>query len=224
LIVVWKLDRAFRSVVDGANTLQSLRSGGCGIRSLQEPWIDTTTPIGEAMYHITIAWAQLEKRQLTERVKAGMERARAEGKSLGRPQRSRPVIEHPLWAKVVSALDAGHINRAEAARKLRVRRSVLIDVLASFPNGGAVLVARLNSSKGSASPFPKDVSFGNAHGPAPSAVRERYSSSSSSSADAGSRSGRTCPGSEGLNAYRPRKWMCLKPSGESRATSSSCTG
>ncbi len=70
LIVVWKLDRAFRSVVDGANTLQSLRSGGCGIRSLQEPWIDTTTPIGEATYHITIAWAQLEKRQLTERVKA----------------------------------------------------------------------------------------------------------------------------------------------------------
>jgi len=49
LIVVWKLDRAFRSVVDGANTLQALRSGGCGIRSLQEPWIDTTTPIGEAM-------------------------------------------------------------------------------------------------------------------------------------------------------------------------------
>ena len=137
LIVVWKLDRAFRSVVDGANTLQSLRSGGCGIRSLQEPWIDTTTPIGEAMYHITIAWAQLEKRQLSERVKAGMERARAEGKSLGRPQRSRPVIEHPLWSKVVSALDAGYINRAEAARKLRVRKSVLINALASFPNGGA---------------------------------------------------------------------------------------
>jgi hypothetical protein len=38
---------------------------------------------------------------------------------------------------VVSALDAGHINRAEAARKLRVRKSVLIDALASFPNGGA---------------------------------------------------------------------------------------
>lgn len=80
-VVVWRLDRAFRSVVDGATTLQTLRSAGCGIRSLSEPWIDTTTPIGEAMYHITIAWAQLEKRQLTERVKAGMDRARAEGKA-----------------------------------------------------------------------------------------------------------------------------------------------
>ncbi len=54
LIVVWKLDRAFRSVVDGATTLQTLRTAGCGIRSLQEPWIDTTTAIGEAMYHITL--------------------------------------------------------------------------------------------------------------------------------------------------------------------------
>src|SRR5207302_11111360 len=120
---------------DGAHTLQSLRSGRCGIRSLQEPWVDMTMPIGEAVYHITIAWAQLEKRQLTERVKVGMEWARAEGKSPGRPQRSRPVIEHPRWSKVVSALGAGHINRAEAARKLRVRKSMLI-ALASFPNGG----------------------------------------------------------------------------------------
>src|SRR2546423_14731159 len=108
--------RACRWLVVGATALEALRSADCDVGSLQEPWIDTTTPIGEAMYHITIAWAQLEKRQLTERVKAGMERARAEGKSLGRPQRSRPGTAHPLWSKVVSALDVGHINRAEAAR------------------------------------------------------------------------------------------------------------
>jgi DNA invertase Pin-like site-specific DNA recombinase len=156
LIVVWKLDRAFRSVVDGANTLQSLRSGGCGIRSLQELWIDTTTPIGEAMYHITIAWAQLEKRQLTERVKAGMERARAEGKSLGRPQRSRPVIEHPLWSRSAPSAPGtstalrrhGSSECASRCSSMHWRRSQMRVV---------VLVARLNSSSGSVSPFPKDV-------------------------------------------------------------------
>lgn len=89
------------------------------------------------MYHITIAWAQLEKRQLTERVKAGMERARAEGKSLGRPSRPQPVTAHPSWTRVLQALEAGHINRAEAAKKLRVRKAVLIEALASFPKGGA---------------------------------------------------------------------------------------
>jgi len=117
------------------------------------------------MYHITIAWAQLEKRQLTERVKAGMERARAEGKSLGRPQRSRLVTQHPQWAKVVSALDAGHINRAEAARKLRVRKSVLIDALASFPNGGAD-----SGGAGAESPFPKDILWERSWDPVLSAV------------------------------------------------------
>jgi DNA invertase Pin-like site-specific DNA recombinase len=136
LIVVWKLDRAFRSVIDGATTLQTLRAHGCGIRSLQEPWIDTTTAIGEAMYHITIAWAQLEKKQLTERVRAGMERARAEGKRRGRPARTRPVTDHPLWPKVLRALEAGHLNRAEAAKKLGVRKASLISALRPFPNGG----------------------------------------------------------------------------------------
>lgn len=140
LIVVWKLDRAFRSVLDGASTLQTLRSCGCGIRSLQEPWIDTTTPIGEAMYHITLAWAQLEKRQLTERVKAGIDRARAEGKHLGRPRRSRALADHPQWPTVLLALEAGHLTRAEAAKKLRVRKAALIEALEAFPKGGPVSV------------------------------------------------------------------------------------
>jgi hypothetical protein len=70
LIVVWRLDRAFRSVLDGATTLGHLRAWGWGLRSLQEPWIDTPTPIGEAMFHITIAWAGLEKRTLSERTRA----------------------------------------------------------------------------------------------------------------------------------------------------------
>jgi DNA invertase Pin-like site-specific DNA recombinase len=138
LIVVWKLDRAFRSVLDGATTLQTLAACGCGLRSLQEPWIDTTTPLGEALYHITLAWAQLEKRQLTERVKAGMARARAEGKPIGRPPRTAPVSAHPQWPKVLRALQMGYLNRAEAAKKLHVRKAVLIAALPAFPKGGAV--------------------------------------------------------------------------------------
>jgi len=89
LIVVWKLDRAFRSVLDGASTLQTLTACGCGLRSQQGPWIDTTTAIGEALYHITLAWAQFEKRQIAERVKAGIDRARAEGKAIVRPRLDR---------------------------------------------------------------------------------------------------------------------------------------
>ncbi len=128
LIVVWRIDRAFRSVLDGATTLGNLRAWGCGLRSLQEPWIDTTTPIGEAMFHITIAWAGLEKRTLSERTRAGIERAREEGKQLGRPRR-RPLEEDPHFPKVRDLVQSSVLTRAEAARRLHVRYTTLTNAL-----------------------------------------------------------------------------------------------
>lgn len=65
-----------------------------------------------------------------------MERARAVGKSLGWPQRRRAVTDHPMWWRVLRALKAGDLTRAEAARKLHVRKAVLIQALAAFPKGG----------------------------------------------------------------------------------------
>ena len=56
---------------------------------------------------------------------------------LGRPRRERPLSEHSLWPLVLAALQAGHLNRAEAARKLRVRRATLDDALWAVRNGGA---------------------------------------------------------------------------------------
>ena len=133
LIVVWRLDRAFRSVLDGATTLGNLRTWGCGLRSLQEPWIDTTTPIGEAMFHITIAWAGLEKRTLSERTRAGMERAREEGKQLGRPRRP-PIDEDPRFPKVRDLVHDGVLTRAEGARRLHVRYATFVAALHRSPN------------------------------------------------------------------------------------------
>ena len=111
LILVWRIDRAFRSVLDGAQTLASLRAWGCGLRSLQEPWIDTTTPMGEALFHNTVVWAQLERQTIAERVRAGMDRARAEGKHVGRPRRTTPITQHRQWPRVVEALEAGLLTR-----------------------------------------------------------------------------------------------------------------
>ena len=61
LVLVWRIDRAFRSVHEAANTLERLRGWGVGLRSYSEPWLDTTSPFGEALYYITVAYAQLEK-------------------------------------------------------------------------------------------------------------------------------------------------------------------
>ena len=86
LLLVWRMDRAFRSVLDAATTLERLRTRGVGLRSFSEPWLDTTSPFGEALYYITVAYAQLERGILRERVKAGMERAKKQGHKIGRPR------------------------------------------------------------------------------------------------------------------------------------------
>ncbi|AUW94946.1 hypothetical protein BXT84_14100 [Sulfobacillus thermotolerans] len=85
-ILVWKLDRAFRSVVDAAHALENFKHWNVSFRSYQEQWIDTTSPFGEVLFYITSAFAQLERSMIQERVKAGMDRARREGKTLGRPR------------------------------------------------------------------------------------------------------------------------------------------
>jgi hypothetical protein len=77
---------------------------GLGLRSLQDPWIGTTTPIGEAMFHITIAWAGLEKQTLSERTWAGMERTVSSGpardapwpRTQSRPPAATPRLRGPL--------------------------------------------------------------------------------------------------------------------------------
>ena len=85
VVLVYRLDRAFRSVRDGVLALDQLTHWGIGFTSVEEPYIDTTPPMGELMFTISAAWAQLEGAIIGQRVRAGIERARAQGIRLGRP-------------------------------------------------------------------------------------------------------------------------------------------
>ena len=85
IVLVYRLDRAFRSVRDGVLALDQLTHWGIGFASVEEPYIDTTSPMGELMFTISAAWAQLEGAIIGQRVRAGIERARAQGVRLGRP-------------------------------------------------------------------------------------------------------------------------------------------
>ncbi len=115
LLLVRRIDRAFRSILDAAQTLERLRAWGVGLRSYQEPWLDTTTPFGEALYYITVAYALsgLERALIAERVRAGMQRARPEGKHLGRPPATaRPDVRR-RWPEVAAALEDGSLSVRE---------------------------------------------------------------------------------------------------------------
>ncbi|MHB8325457.1 MAG: recombinase family protein [Candidatus Dormibacteria bacterium] len=137
LVVVWKLDRFARSSLDALTWLQQLDSAGVGFRILTQD-IDTTTSAGRLVFSVLAAVAEMERELIRERVKAGMVRAKAQGKRLGRPTRTQPVTQHPMWAVVVDGMEAGHLTRSEAARKLHVRRVTLDAALQGVPNGGGI--------------------------------------------------------------------------------------
>jgi DNA invertase Pin-like site-specific DNA recombinase len=134
-----ELDRFARSALDALQWLQQLDAAGIGFKILTQD-IDTTTAYGRLVFTILAAVAELERETIRERVKAGMERGRAEGKQVGRSRRVQPVTEHPAWPKVLEALHAGHLNRAEAARKLKVRKATMIEALA--PNSDSAPMAK----------------------------------------------------------------------------------
>ncbi len=86
VVLVWRFDRFARSTRHLINALHEFRHLGIAFVSFQEN-LDTSSPMGEAMFTIVGAMAQLERDVIRERVKAGVARARARGKRLGRPQK-----------------------------------------------------------------------------------------------------------------------------------------
>jgi DNA invertase Pin-like site-specific DNA recombinase len=84
-IIVWRFDRFARSTKHLLTALEEFRSLGIQFISYQEN-VDTSTPLGQALFTIVSAVAQLERELIRERVSAGIRNARANGKKLGRPK------------------------------------------------------------------------------------------------------------------------------------------
>lgn len=84
VLLIWDLDRAFRSVVDALQTLDALKSRGVALRIVNMD-IDTTTPGGMLVYTMLSAMAEFERRILSQRTKEGVAAARRRGSRLGRP-------------------------------------------------------------------------------------------------------------------------------------------
>ena len=119
VVLVWRFDRFARSVKHLVAALETFRSLHVGFVSLQEQ-LDTATPIGQAMFTIIGAMAQLERDIIRERVKAGLERAKARGIRLGRPR--VPVAGHELVALRQQGLSVGEIARRLQCSRSTVRR------------------------------------------------------------------------------------------------------
>jgi DNA invertase Pin-like site-specific DNA recombinase len=114
--MAWSVDRLGRSLQDLVGFLSEIHAAGIDL-FLHQQGIDTTSPGGKAMFQMLGVFAEFERSIIQERVRAGLRRAKAEGKQLGRPR-----IAPELEARILAALKAP--GRTEGVRKIAKRFGV----------------------------------------------------------------------------------------------------
>ena len=94
-VVVWRIDRLGRSLIDVLNTVTLLREADVSLRSVSDG-IDPATSSGRLMLHMLATLAEYERELIVERVNAGITAARASGTRFGRPPTNPAVIAEKL--------------------------------------------------------------------------------------------------------------------------------
>jgi len=121
VVLVWRFDRYARSTRHLINALEEFRNLGIDFVSYQEN-IDTSSPLGSAIFTIISAVAQLERDIIAERVKAGLRRAKENSKVIGRPKALFSVEEaHKLRLRGLSLREIGE--------KIGVSRTTVLNYL-----------------------------------------------------------------------------------------------
>ncbi len=117
LVAAWSVDRLGRSMQDLVSFLEDLKGHGADLY-LHQQALDTTTPSGRALFGMMAVFAEFERAMIQERVNAGLSRAKAQGKKLG-----RPTLSDDVEAKVRAL-------RAEGMGVVKVAKSLGIGVSA----------------------------------------------------------------------------------------------
>jgi len=146
VVLVWRFDRFARSTKHLILALEEFRNLGVDFVSYQEN-IDTSSPLGSAIFTIISAVAQLERDIIAERVKAGLRRAVANGKKLGRPRASVDT-EKIHW------LRSKGLSLRAIAKETGVSRTTVSDVLSSSGEFMASQRTRLRLKRNRSSQLP----------------------------------------------------------------------
>lgn len=107
-VCVWSIDRLGRSLRDLISILDEMRQKDCDLY-VHKQAIDTNTPSGKMLFQMLGVFAEFEREIMRERIIAGQQRARAQGKRIGR----RSVIDDTLRTQALRLRLGGHSLRAE---------------------------------------------------------------------------------------------------------------
>ncbi len=124
VVVVFKLDRAFRSVKHMHDTLAIWEAQGIAFRSVREQF-DTTTALGRLLLNLLASLAEFELELISERVKAGMIRAARQGVKIGRPRVTDRSGFDARYKTILERVHSGDISRRQAARELDIGYATL---------------------------------------------------------------------------------------------------
>lgn len=123
VVLCWRLDRLGRNLKHLITLLEELQTLGVAFVSLAEG-IDATTPAGELQMHILAAIAEFERERIRERVLAGLQLARMQGRRLGRPKARVPIerVQSVAGLTVRQAAERLGVSRSTAQRWLALSR------------------------------------------------------------------------------------------------------
>jgi len=114
MVMAWSVDRLGRSLQDLVGFLSDIHALKIDLY-LHQQGIDTATPVGKAMFQMMGVFAEFERAMIQERVRAGLARARDEGKILGRPK-----IDAGIETAIRKALKKGDRGMRKIAADLNV--------------------------------------------------------------------------------------------------------
>jgi DNA invertase Pin-like site-specific DNA recombinase len=126
VVTVTRLDRLARNTRDLLDIAEQLQAKGAGLRSLAEPWADTTSPAGRMVLTVFAGIAEFERSLIVERTRNGREAAMKRGVRFGR----RPTLTPAQIAHARRLIDAEGRTAKEAASLLGVHRATLYRALA----------------------------------------------------------------------------------------------
>ena len=126
MVVVSRLDRLAQSTRDLLEIAEQLKEAKAGLRSLHEPWADTTSPAGRMVLTIFAGIAEFERELIHERTRSGRVAAKARGVRFGRPPKLTPdqiAVAQRLVSEGASASEASKILNVHRATLYRALRS-----------------------------------------------------------------------------------------------------
>ena len=126
VVTVTRLDRLARSTSDLLHIAERIKDTGAGLRSLAEPWADTTSPAGRMVLTIFAGIADFERSLIGERTSAGRAAALARGVRFG----PRPALSAEQIVHARRLIEEEGLSVSEASRILNVHRATLYRALA----------------------------------------------------------------------------------------------